>query len=416
MEKHLYETLAGADSGKPVERRNFFLHAISLTLTKVADGLIDPKIVLSWLVTALGAPAAFVGFLVPIREAGALLPQLLIAPFVRAAGIRKTFWALGSMGQGASVVGIALVAFTLEGAAAGWAILGLLTVFSLCRAVCSTSYKDVLGKTVRKSTRGAAMGIASSTAATAVLGFGALLALGVVPRSVAAIATVILVAGAVWFAAGALFFRVEEEESDVDGDAGIFSMSALADPLRNDPQLRRFIVSRGLLVPTALTPPFLIAMVAGEGGDAGAGALGPFILASALASILSGYVWGRLSDRSSSWTFVVAGGLASAVLGAAAFVATGSPGLWTAVAMLFVAQIGYEGVRVARKVHLVDMADEDRRAVYTALSNTIIGAVLVAGGALGLIAQFAGIWAALATSSALCAAGVAMAFGLEEVQ
>lgn len=414
MQKQLYETLSGAESDQPIERRNFFLHAICLTLTKVADGLIDPKIVLSWLVTALGAPAAFVGFLVPIREAGALLPQLMIAPFVRNAAIRKTFWALGSMGQGVSVIGIGLVAFSMEGAAAGWAILGLLVVFSVCRAICSTSHKDVLGKTVKKTTRGAAMGIAASAAAVAVLAFGALLALGIIPRDVTAIAVVILCAGAVWFAAGALFLKVEEDESDIDESADLFSLKALAEPLRNDTQLRIFIAARALLVPTALAPPFLIAMAAGEKGETSA--LGPFILASALASILSGYVWGRLSDRSSRWTFIIAGGLSAAVLAVAAFVALGSPSLWLVVGLLFVAQIGYEGVRSARKVHLVDMADEDRRAVYTALSNTIIGVVLLAGGVLGVIAQVAGIGAALAVSAALVAAGVAVAFGLDEVQ
>ena len=35
------------------------------------------------LLGALGAPAVFVGFLVPIREAGVLLPQLLIAAYIR---------------------------------------------------------------------------------------------------------------------------------------------------------------------------------------------------------------------------------------------------------------------------------------------------------------------------------------------
>jgi len=414
VEQQLYETLSGAESAKPVERRNFFLHAVSLTLTKVADGLIDPKIVLSWLVTALGAPAALVGFLVPIREAGALLPQLLIAPFVRNAAIRKTFWAFGSMGQGACVIGIGIVAFTMEGAAAGWSILGLLALFSVCRAVCSTSYKDVLGKTVQKTTRGATMGIASSTAATAVLAFGALLATGIIPRDVTAIAVVIICAGVVWFLAGALFFRVDEEESDIDEDADLFSLKALADPLRNDSQLRIFITARALLVPTALAPPFLIAMTASEQGNAGA--LGPFILASALASIISGYIWGRLSDWSSRWTFIIAGGLAAAVLAVAAFVAVGSPSLWVVVGLLFAAQISYEGVRSARKVHLVDMADEDRRAVYTALSNTIIGVVLVAGGVLGVISQVIGLWAALAASAALIAAGAAVALRVDEVQ
>lgn len=414
MRANLYATLSGSETSDPAERRNFFIHAISLTLTKVADGLIDPKIVLSWLVTALGAPAAFVGFLVPIREAGALAPQLLIAPFVRAAALRKWFWVAGSIGQGICVVGIAFVAFTMNGVAAGWAILGLLAGFSIFRAICSTSHKDVLGKTVKKSTRGAATGIASSLAATGTLTFGALLALGIIPRTVTALAIVITVAGIVWVISGLVFTQVDEEKSETD-DVDLFSPRALLEPLRNDPQLRRFIAARALLVPTALAPPFLIAMAAS--GDGESNALGPFILASALASILSGYVWGRLSDRSSRWTFIAGGGLAAIILALAAIVAAGAqPSIWTVTAMLFAAQIGYEGVRSARKIHLVDMAEEDKRAVYTALSNTLIGIILILGGVLGIVAQAAGVWAALALSSVLCAAGAAVAYGLDEVQ
>ena len=414
MRAQLYSALSGSKTSDPTERRNFFLHAVSLTLTKVADGLIDPKIVLSWLVTALGAPAFFVGFLVPIREAGALAPQLLIAPFVRAAELRKWFWVAGSVGQGICVAGIAFVAFTMEGSAAGWAILALLTGFSIFRAICSTSYKDVLGKTVKKSTRGAATGIASSLAATGTLTFGALLALGIIPRTVVALSVVIALAGVVWVFAGLVFTRVEEEKSETD-HVDLFSPRALLEPLRADPQLRRFIAARALLVPTALAPPFLIAMAATGNGEPSA--LGPFILASALASILSGYVWGRLSDKSSRWTFIAGGGLAAAVLAIAAGVAvSASPSLWVVTGLLFIAQIGYEGVRTARKIHLVDMADEDKRAVYTALSNTLIGFVLIFGGSLGFVAHVAGVWAALALSSVLCVAGVAVAFGLEEVQ
>ena len=55
------------------EPGNFFKHVGSLALTKSADGLIDPKLVLSWLMTSLGAPVALIGLLVPVREAGALI-------------------------------------------------------------------------------------------------------------------------------------------------------------------------------------------------------------------------------------------------------------------------------------------------------------------------------------------------------
>ncbi|BDW86033.1 hypothetical protein [Roseicyclus marinus] len=71
------------------EARNGMIHVAALTLTKTADALIDPKLVLSWLMSALGAPGAMIGALVPLREAGALLPQLALARYVEASPQRK---------------------------------------------------------------------------------------------------------------------------------------------------------------------------------------------------------------------------------------------------------------------------------------------------------------------------------------
>lgn len=77
--------------------RNFAIHILSLAATKTGDGLADPKLVLAWLLGALGAPAATIGLLVPIRESLALLPQLFTAPVIRAMPIRKWAWAIGSL-------------------------------------------------------------------------------------------------------------------------------------------------------------------------------------------------------------------------------------------------------------------------------------------------------------------------------
>ena len=94
-----FEMLTGDDDGRVCRDipdaacrelpENFFRHVGSLSLTKTADGLIDPKLVLSWLLTTLGAPAAIIGLLVPIREAGALLPQLFTAASLRCLQKRK---------------------------------------------------------------------------------------------------------------------------------------------------------------------------------------------------------------------------------------------------------------------------------------------------------------------------------------
>ena len=115
-----YEDITGADVAvRDREARNGVRHMVSLSMTKVADGLIDPKLVLSWLAGALGAPAALVGLLVPIREAGALLPQILLAGWVQSRTRRKWIWVIGSAGQGAAALAIVAIALTMDGLAAG---------------------------------------------------------------------------------------------------------------------------------------------------------------------------------------------------------------------------------------------------------------------------------------------------------
>ena len=78
--------------------------------------------------------------------------------------------------------------------------------------------------------------------------------------------------------------------------------------------------------------------------------------------------------------------------------------------------IAYQGVRLGRSTHIVDMAARDDRAAYTALSNSIIGALLLAGGLFGLLAEFAGAAAVLAVFAVMCALAAVVAFGLREEQ
>ena len=58
---------------------NFFKLGVSQTITKLADELSSAKTVLPWVLSSVGAPQSLVGFLVPVRESGSLLPQLVIA-------------------------------------------------------------------------------------------------------------------------------------------------------------------------------------------------------------------------------------------------------------------------------------------------------------------------------------------------
>ncbi|MFG5380756.1 MFS transporter [Yoonia sp. R2-816] len=405
----------GADPDLPhpaqeAEPGSFLRHVASLSASKIADGLIDPKLVLSWLLTHLGAGAFWTGLLVPVREAGALLPQLFTTPFITRARIRKWFWAGGAFVQGISAAGIAIAALTLEGWLAGAVIVGLLAVLALARSVCSASYKDILGKTVGKSRRGTATGFASSAAALGVIVFAIVLMSGIGDRYVLVEGAILLAAG-LWVLAALVFATMDEAPSDENAAANGLAQFSL---LRDRPQLARFIIVRSLLVGTALAPPYLVMLQP----DGAFGQLGALVLASAVASLLSSYVWGRLSDRSSRRVLQLAGLAGGAVLAAMVVLALTGIATVTGVipVVLFGLMIAYHGVRQGRSTHLVDMAGPEDRASYTALSNTIVGLVLlVAGAGFAAIAAFS-VPLVIGLFAAMCFGAAIIATGLDEVQ
>ena len=426
----LFRLLTGEESDGPCrdipdgacheEPGNFTRHVTALSASKIADGLIDPKLVLSWLLTTLGAPGAVIGLLVPVREAGALLPQLFTAGALRRMARRKWAWAAASIGQGLAALAIAVATVTLEGAAAGAAIIGALAGLALCRSVASVTHKDVLGKTVSKSRRGTATGAAGTVGAAAVLAFGAVLALMPDARMEIVVAGLCL-AGAAWILGGVVFARINETKGETEDGESTLKLAAGNLRLLKDAELQRFILTRALLIPTALAPPFMVAMAAPRGADLIEGALGGLgllVIASALAGLTSSYVWGRLADVSSRKVLALTA-LAAAISlgltwGAAVSGLIGS--VWALPLLIFGLMIAYQGVRLGRSTHLVDMAGEENRAAYTALSNTVIGVLLLAGGGFGLLADAAGEETVIAVFALASLAAVPAALGLKEVQ
>ena len=398
--------------------QNFLTHIVSLGATKTADGLIDPKLVLSWLLTQLGAPAVFIGLLVPVRESGSLLPQLLTAASLRRLPQRKWAWAAGSIVQGLAAISIAIAALILSGAAAGLAIVTALGILALARSVCSVTYKDVLGKTVAKSRRGTATGAAASASALFVILFGLALLSGLTDR-MSLVPAGIFVAGGLWLMAAVLFSTLQEEAGSTEGGRNPLKAAwQNLSLLKEDAQLRRFITTRGLLISTALAPPFMIALSASGAPEDAFGGLGLLVIASAGASLLSSYVWGRLADLSSRKVLIFSA--VAATLALAATLGMNAAGLlgtaWALPAVIFTLMIAYQGVRLGRSTHLVDMATEESRAAYTALSNTIIGLLLALGGGFSLLAELAGASIVIGVLAAMSAGAALVAMGLEEVQ
>jgi MFS family permease len=399
---------------------NFFKIGASHTFTKLADELASAKTVLPWLLGSLGAPLFWVGFLVPIRESGSLLPQLLIASAVRSQPIRKKVWILGGILQALALGGMAITAFFLRGWIAGVAIVGLLVAFSLARGLTSVASKDVTGKTIPKTRRGRLTGFTTALAGALTLALGALLAF-TVPGEPApeVIAVILLAAAGLWVLASAVYQTVQELPGATEGgkDALREALDRL-NLLRTDRPFRRFVMVRALLISTGLSAPFYVALAREEGQGAG-GALAAFILASGLASALSSVFWGRFSDRSSRSVLVAAAVMAS-TLGFLVFLmdAAGSVARlpWVPPLAYFLLAIAHSGIRVGRQTYILDMAGGARRTDYVAVSNSVIGAVLLASSVLGFLAPVVGPGGMLLILSLMGFAGAWGGRRLPEVQ
>lgn len=161
----------------------------------------------------------------------------------------------------------------------------------------------------------------------------------------------------------------------------------------------------------------MVALGAREGG-LGLSGLGPFVIAQGVASLVGGRVFGRWSDRSSRTLMVVGAGTASLlVLGFLALYAVpatrGFAYLYPATYLLLA--LTHTGVRVARKTYVVDMAGDDRRTDYVAVSNSAMGVLLLAAGAVSAgLAHIGDTWA-LAFLAVLGLVGVLVARTLPEV-
>jgi MFS family permease len=157
---------------------------------------------------------------------------------------------------------------------------------------------------------------------------------------------------------------------------------------------------------------------------------GFFLVAGSLATMLSGYAWGKLADRSSRMTLIIAGGGAAAVglityaLGSAGILSGGGevqPGRralaeWLYATLFFLLALAHTGIRIGRKTYLIDMAPADERASYVALSNTIIGVILLVSGGFGIIGTIFSPREVILVFALLGLAGSLVAWTLKEVE
>ncbi|MGM0766848.1 MAG: MFS transporter [Pseudomonadota bacterium] len=397
--------------------RNFFLILASNVLTKLGDLLLSPKTVLAWLLSSVGAPA-LVAWLVPIRESGSMVPQMAIAAWVRRKPVRKWFWMLGSFGQALSVMAMAASIWFFDGYVAGGGLIAALVAFSLARGFCSVSMKDVQGKCIPKTRRGRLSGLATTIGGSLTVALTALLFWDRGDPGIGFYTVLLLLAASLWVIAGILFASIEEYDGETGGgDNALREAISSLSLLRDDAPFRHFVITRALLLCSALASPYFVVLAQKEADSDWL--LGVFLLASSLASSLSASFWGWMADTSSRRVMIRGAAIASSVCllvgGIALFAGEQTGGLWFYPIAFFILSIAHAGVRLGRKTYLVDMAGGNKRTDYTAVSNTVIGILLlVTGGVTALISSISDV-AVILTLGLMGLAGTVSALRLREV-
>lgn len=389
--------------------RNYLLNLANGACTKLAEQIASPGLVLPWILSALGAPPAVAGYLLPIRQAGALLPQMATAAAIRAVARRKWVWAAAGAVQALALAAMIPAALYLSPAAAGLVFLLAMAVFAVASGAGSVAFQGVTAKTVPKGRRGrmlaarAALGGLLTLLASGWLRFGMEGAAGL-----AVSLALVGVAASLWAAAALCFALIEETPGASEGGRNTLP-AALAGfrRLGRVPAFRQFLLVRALLLSVELAAPFFVLHAQARYGQ-GIGTLALFVFAAGLGAVGSSPFWGRLADRSSGGVLALSGALAAAA-GVFALLLPLLPGLagqgWAYAPVFALLGLAEQGVRLGRKTYLVDAAPDDERPLYVGSANSAIGLLALGVGALGFAVSWLGPAAVLSVLAALALFG-----------
>lgn len=397
---------------------NFLLNALNGAATKLAEQLASPGLVLPWLLGAVGAPAALVGLLVPIRRGGALLPQLSIAGRIRARARRKWYWVGAGAVQAAALVAMIPALLLLPPTAAGLAVVAALAIFSVASGVGSVAFKDVMAKTIPKGRRGRLLGTRATVGGLLALGAAALLRTQLAEDDSLTPYLILLAAAAgLWLLASALFAGIREFDGATEGGRNALEEArAGLHFLKAEPAFARFVGARGLLLAAQLAGPFY-ALQAQAAVGVDAGNLVILIMASSLGAVLSSPFWGRFSDASAR-RVMVAGGIWTALTVALALGGELLPenqlGLILFGLVFLSSGFAVAGVRLGRKTYLLDGAPERDRPLMVAVANTAVGVLYGVAALLGLVADRFGVSVVLGMLGLMAILGTILAWRLPE--
>lgn len=399
--------------------RAYLLNVANGACTKLAEKLAGPDLVLPWLLGAIGAPAGIAATLMPAKQTGSLLPQLLVSGAIRAMARRKWVWVAAGLVQAVCLFAIAAALF-LPPAAAGWSIAGLLLAFSIASGCGSVAFQDVTPKTVPKGARGRMLASRAAIGGVLTLAAGVWLSTRVDNTgSMGLLLTLVVGAGLLWALAALFFAGIPEAPSDPgegrDPRAEIARGMAL---LRRKSGYRKFLMARAALLSIEVATPFYVLHVREVTGGA-IGDLGLYMIAFGIAAVVSSPFWGAFADTTAKtvmvWSAVIAAVTAGLVL-VLPHVVAGEVLFWAFAPAFLALGVAEAGVRLGRKTYLADGAPTDERPLYAAFANTATGLVAIGFAGLGIVAEMTGVASVVGVLGAISALAIVLSLAMPQAE
>ncbi|GLV48109.1 MFS transporter [Thermus sp. LT1-2-5] len=377
-----------------LSERNYRLAVVNGWLVWLGDTFLNANIVLSGFAAKLGAPGALIGLLPALLQAGGMVPQAFLAPYVARFPQKIVLYRKVASLRLLGVVLMALSAFLLgpwPDLLLGGFLLGLL-LNALFTGVSSLPFWEVVAKTVPPKRRAALF-----SARNLVGGLLAFLA-GFGVREILALPLPFPLPYALLFSLGALSFglgwhlfgQVNEPE-----EPPRTARLDLKLPLLH-PGFRRYLRVRVVLGLAGMAEPFYAVYAVralGQGKE-----LGLYLSLYALSFTLSNLLWARLAERGSKG--VLRAGAALGLL-APLLALLLAPGLFGLVFLLQGAYLAALGL--ATTTYLLNLAPPEERSAFIGLGNTVAGVFAFSTVLGGWVADQAGFSALFLLAASLYA-------------
>jgi len=387
-------------------RRNFSLGIVNGALFNLSNSLLEPSLVLTWLVSQLTSSNFLIGLVMPINQGGWFLPQLLVSGYLQGRKRKLPVYVAMSVPRALCWASITLALFLVNDQRVLLIFFYiLLTIYSLADGTAGLPFMDVVAKAIPPTRRGAFFGWRRFLGGILALGgslvvkyvlderwgpafphnFGILFLLASLTISVAMICF-------------GLF--VEPVEPVLNQSVALLGQMKRALHLpRRDANYARFLAVRLLATAAGMATPFYIVYAKRVLGVS-AGMVGVYLTWATLAGIASTLIWGQISDRRGNRGVILLTSLVGLSMPLAALfipllVGRQPPRVaWVpfAFTVVFVLSGVFQmGRMIGYSNYLLDIAPARDRPLYIGLANTLTGLTMLASAVGGLIVDLAGL-------------------------